>query len=473
MKVTQEKLPASQIGLNIEIPAPQAQETYDKVVKNIAKTTTIPGFRKGKIPRPILLQRLGSKRIKAAVLEQIVQDTFSKAVEEQEINVLGNYQLRSDFEELVEQYQVGQPFVYEASVDVPPEVTLGQYQGLQVKAEEVVYNPEDIDNLLREQQEKLATLIPIEDRPAQLDDTVIIDFEGRNPGENEGEEGDVIPNTEAKEYQTELQEEKFIPGFIAGIVGMNLNESKKLDLTFPEDYPQEELAGKPVIFTVTLKDIKVKELPELDDDFAADASEFETFAELKESLEKQYQEKAVNDTNQKVYDAIVEELLKHTTIEIPHTMMEEETQNILMQTARQLEGYGMDLKQFFTPEMVAKMRETAKPEASKNLHTTLIIDKIAETENISLSDEEIEAKKNEIRQSLKQDEVDEEKLNKFVKQDLLSDKTLAWLKNQNEVELVPEGTLNPPEEDSSEEAQEAEEVSSESQPEEEIVTTDS
>ena len=453
MKVTQEKLPASQIGLEIEIPAETAKKTYEKVVKDIARNTDIPGFRKGKVPRPVLMQRLGRKRIKAAVLEQLVQDTFQKAVEEQGIESLGNYQLRSEFEELVDSFEVGQPFTYKAAVDVPPEVTLGQYTGFKVQAEEIVYNPEDVDKLIADQQEKLATLIPVEDRPAQLDDIVVIDFEGRNPGENEGEEGDVIPNTKAEEFQTEMKEEKFIPGFIAGIVGMNLDETKKLSLAFPEDYPQDELAGKPVIFTVTLKEVKEKELPELDDDFAQDASEFETFAELRESLEKQYQEKATNDTDQNIYGAILEELLKHTTIELPQTMMEEEIQNIMMQTARQLEGYGMDLKQFFTREMVEKMRETASPEASKNLHTNLIIEAIAKQESLTLDEEEVNAKKAEVRESVQQGEVDEEKLDKFVKQDLTADKTLEWLKGQCEVELVPEGSLAKEEEEAAEEVE--------------------
>ncbi|RMD72178.1 MAG: trigger factor, partial [Cyanobacteria bacterium J149] len=345
------------------------------VIKEIAKTANIPGFRKGKVPRPILLQRLGANRIKAAVLDELIQDTFKKAIEQESINAIGNYKLRSDFEQLVESFQVGEAFTYQAAVDVPPEVNLGQYQGLTIKAEEVVYNPEDVDNLIKERQEKQATLIPVENRPAQMGDLVVIDFVGRKPGENEGEEGEVIPNTEASEYQTELKEGRFIPGFVEGIVGMNLDETKKLPLTFPEDYPQQELAGENVIFTITLKEIKEKELPELDDDFAQEVSEFQTMAELRESLEKQYQEKASNETKQNIQAAIVEELLKHTTIDLPETLIEEEIQNILMQTANQIQSYGMDINQFFTREMVGRMRETAKPEANKNLHSTMIIEK--------------------------------------------------------------------------------------------------
>lgn len=442
MKITQEKLPASQIGLEIEIPAETAKNTYEKVIKEIAKTANIPGFRKGKVPRPILLQRLGANRIKAAVLDELIQDTFKQAIEQESINAIGNYKLRSDFEQLVESFQVGEAFTYQAAVDVPPEVNLGQYQGLTIQAEEVVYNPEDVDNLIKERQEKQATLIPVENRPAQMGDLVVIDFVGRKPGENEGEEGEVIPNTEASEYQTELKEGKFIPGFVEGIVGMNLDETKKLPLIFPEDYPQAELAGENVIFTITLKEIKEKELPELDDDFAQEVSEFQTMAELRESLEKQYQEKASNETKQNIQAAIVEELLKHTTIDLPETLIEEEVQNILMQTANQIQSYGMDINQFFTREMVGRMRETAKPEANKNLHSTMIIEKVSEQENISVSEEEINNKFNEIKESLKDKDVDEERLLKYVKSDLIAEKTLDWLAEKNTIELVPQGTLN-------------------------------
>jgi len=447
MKITQDKLPASQIGLEIEIPAETAKNTYEKVIEEIAKNANIPGFRKGKVPRPILLQRLGANRIKAAVLDELIQDTFKAAIEQESINAIGNYKLRSDFEELIEKFQLGESFTYQAAVDVPPEVNLGQYQRLTIQAEEVPYKPEDVDNLIKERQEKQATLIPVENRTAQMEDLVVIDFVGRKPAENEGEEGEVIPNTEASEYQTELKEGKFIPGFVEGIVGMSLDETKKLPLTFPEDYPQKELAGEKVIFTITVKEIKEKELPELDDDFAQEVSEFETMAELRESLEKQFQEKASNQTNQNIQSAIVAELLKHTIIDLPETLMEEEVQNILMQTANQIQSYGMDINQFFTREMVGKMRETAKPEASKNLHSTMIIEKIAQQENISVSEEEINTKFNEVKESIKDKDIDEAKLLKYVKSDLVAEKTLDWLKERNNIELVPQGSLSQEEEE--------------------------
>jgi len=447
MKITQEKLPASQIGLEIEISAETSKNTYEKVVKEIAKTANIPGFRKGKIPRPILLQRLGSERIKAAVLEELIQDSLQEAIKQESINVLGNYQLKSDFEDLVNTYNPGESFTFKAAVDVPPEVNLGQYQGLQVKAEEILYKPEDVDKLIDERREKLATLVPVENRGAQMNDLAIIDFEGRTIGENGEEEGDILEGVEGEEYQVELSEGKFIAGFVEGIVGMNIDETKKLPLTFPEDYGQKDLAGQKVMFTITLKDLKEKELPELDDDFAQEVSEFETMTALRESLEKQYQEKALNDTQQNIQSAIVDELLKQNSIELPNTMIEEEVQNILLQTANQLQSYGMDVSQFFTREMVERMRETAKPEAIKNINTKLIIAKIAEQESISVDDEEVKNKCTEILEGLKNRNVDEDKLEKLVAYDLIAEKTLDWLQEKTQVELLPEGSLKPDEED--------------------------
>ncbi|MBF2057553.1 MAG: trigger factor [Cyanobacterium sp. T60_A2020_053] len=463
MKITQEKLPASQIGLEIEIPADTAKTTYEKVVSQIAKNTNIPGFRPGKAPRPILLQRLGHDRIKAAVLEELIQDSLKTALEQESINSLGNYRLISEFEELIKNYQPNGGFTFKAAVDVPPEVELGQYQGFELQAEEIVYDSKQVDDVIEEQRQRRATLVPVEGRPSQQGDIAIVDFEGRKPAENEGEEGELIEGTSAQEFEVALDEGKFIPGFIEGIVGMNIGDEKKLDLTFPEDYPQKDLAGQPVVFSVTLQDLKEKELPELDDDFAKEVSEFETMAELRESLEKQYREKAENDTKVNIHGAIVEELLKHTTIDLPETMLEEEVQNLLMQTAREIERMGVDPNKFFSRDMVGKMRETAKPEASKNLHTNLIIAEIAQRESITLSDEEINAKKEEVTKDMDSTQIDPVKLDKFVRNDLLMEKTLTWLQEKNQVNLVPEGSLNPPESEDEEEVLEDSMTSEENQ----------
>ena len=260
MKITQEKLPASQIGLEIEISAESSQNTYEKVVRNLARSSNIPGFRKGKVPRQILLQRVGKERIKAAALEELIQNSIEKAIEQESIDSLGNYQLRSNFEELIEQYKPGEVLTFSASVDVPPTVAVGDYQGLTIKAEEITYDPAQVDKVLEQRREEHATLVPVEDRPAQMGDIIVIDFAGRF-ADTEAEAGAAIPGAQAEDFQVDLAEGKFIEGLLEGVVGMKPEETKEIAVTFPSDYQKEDLAGKGAVFTVTLKEIKEKELP--------------------------------------------------------------------------------------------------------------------------------------------------------------------------------------------------------------------
>ncbi|MGH2416553.1 MAG: trigger factor, partial [Microcystaceae cyanobacterium] len=324
MKVTQEKLPASQIGLEIEISAETSKNTYEKVIQNLARSTNIPGFRKGKVPRQILLQRLGIQRIKASAVEELIQKALEEAIKQESIESLGNYQLRSDFEELVQQYQPGEPLAFSASVDVPPTVKLGEYQGLTIKAEETVYEAKEVEDWLEQRQVKQATLIPVENRPAQMGDVAIIDYQGRFAVTGEEDEGETIAGVQGVDFQVDLAEGRLIEGMVEGIVGMKPEETKEVSVTFPEDYPREDLAGEQAIFSITLKELKEKELPELDDDFAEEVSEFETIAELRESLEKQFQEKAESETKNSIHDGIIAQLLETSTVDLPETMVQQE-----------------------------------------------------------------------------------------------------------------------------------------------------
>ncbi|NET49196.1 MAG: trigger factor [Merismopedia sp. SIO2A8] len=276
MKVTQEKLPASQIGLEIEIPAETTKKVYERIVQNFSRSANIPGFRKGKVPRQILLQRLGPQRIKAAAIEDLVQDSLKQVIEQEAIKVLGNYQLKSSYEELINQFQPGEPLTFSASVDTPPNVDLGDYGNLSIKAEETQPEPGAVDSFLEERRLEQATLIPVESRPAQMGDVTVIDYLGRFVSQEEGEEAVSIPNGEASDFQLELQEGKFIKEIVEGIVGISVEETKEILVKFASDYPREDLADREVTFSVTLKELKEKELPELDDDFAQEISEQET-----------------------------------------------------------------------------------------------------------------------------------------------------------------------------------------------------
>ncbi len=439
MKVTQEKLPDSKIGLEIEISREISQKTYEKVVQNLARSTNIPGFRKGKVPRQVLLQRLGSKRIKAAALEEIIQTSLSEALTQESIESLGNYQLRSDFDRLVQEYKPGEILTFSASVDVPPSVELGDYHNLKVKAEETAYDPQQVEDFLEEKRAQQADLIPVEDRPAEKGDVAIIDFSGKITVE--GEEEREIEGGSATNFQVELVEGKLIPGMVEGVFGMQPEETKEVSVTFPEDYPKEELAGKPAVFSITLKELKTKDLPDLDDDFAADNSEFETLEELKQSLTEQFQEKAANETKNSINEAITTALVAQSTVEIPETLIEEEVTQILTQTLMQMQQMGIDVKQLFNAETVPKMRENAHPEAVENLKKSLVIAEVGKRESLQASETEITDKIKEIQEQLAGQEIDQEKLKAMVIKDLNQEKVFDWLREKTEVELVPKGTL--------------------------------
>jgi trigger factor len=442
MKVTQEKLPDSQVGLEIEIAADASRNAYEKMVQNLARSSNIPGFRKGKVPRQVLLQRIGGQRIKAAALEELIQTSLGEALEKESIQALGNYKLRSDFDELLENYQPGNSISFKVAVDVAPAVALGDYNSLSVKAEESVYNPQQVEDFLEQRRLQQADLIPIEDRSAEMGDIAFVDFQGKLAVEGE-EAGKEIDGGSATNFQVELVEGKLIPGMIEGIVGMQVEETKEVAVTFPEDYPQEDLAGKPALFSITLKELKTKELPDLDDDFAEEASngEFETIEALRESLAKQFQEKAQNQTNNNIDAAIAEILLEQSNVELPDTLIQEEVTNVLTKTLMQMQQMGLDVRQLFTSDNVPQMRQNARPEAIKNLKKTLILKEIAQTENLLPDEAAITAKMQEIAQQLKSEDLDPDKLKTMVEEDLIAEKTFTWLREKAEVELVSEGSL--------------------------------
>lgn len=441
MKVTQEKLPASQVGLEIEISAETSKNTYEKVIQNLARSAQIPGFRPGKVPRPILIQRMGQARIKSAAVEEMIQAALDEAIKQENIESLGNLQLVSSFEELVAKYQPGEPLSFSASVDVPPTVELGDYQKLEVTAEETPYDPEELEKWLSEKQEEKAILVPVEDRPAQLGDVAIIDYQGKSLTED-GEVGEAIQGVQGTDFRVDLSEGRFIEGMIEGIAGMTPEETKDVTLTFPEDYPREDLANKPVIFTITLKEVKAKELPELDDDFAQEVSEFETFDELKESLEKRYKEQAETATKNSIHGALTKALVEISTADLPETLIERQVNQMLTQTAMQMEQMGLDIRKMLSAEIVPRMRAEIRPEAIERLTQALVLQKIAEVEGITAQPEAIETRIQEISEQLVGQDVDPDRLQEVITEEIVTQKTLDWLQEKANITLVAKGSLD-------------------------------
>lgn len=441
MRVTQEKLPASQIGLEIEISPEKSKQSYEQVIQNFSRDANIPGFRKGKVPRQILLQRLGVARVKAAAIEELIQDGITEAIEQAEIKPIGQPQLRSSFDDLISSFEPGKPLTFSAAVDVMPEVNLSEYKGLHVQAEEVKYDPQSVEKVLAENQSERATLIPVEARAAQMGDVAIVDFQGYlvQDGQTTSEE---IPGASATDFQLELQPGRFIEGFIDGIVGMNPGETKEVAAQFPEDYPQEDLAGKAANFTVTVKELKEKELPELNDDLAQEISEFETLEQLRSSLESRFQSEADNRTKTNKQQALSNALLERTEVELPETMIEQEVDTLLTQTAMQLSRQGIDIKKLFTKDIIPQMRARSRPEAIERIKRSLALQEVAKRESISVEPEAVDSRVKELMAQYSDRDVDPDRLREVVKEELLTEKIMDWLEENSTVELVPQGSLS-------------------------------
>jgi trigger factor len=455
MKVTQEKLPASQIGLEIEIASEKTKQTYEQVIKNYASSLNIPGFRKGKVPREILLQRLGVTRVKATALEELIQDGIETAVKQEKIEAIGQPQLRSSFDELINNYEPGKPLTFSAAVDVAPEINVAQYTDLHAKAEEVKYDPLRVEEALESERQEMGTLIPVEGRPAQIGDVAVVDFKGIIT-KAEGEEGEPqpIPGGEAADFQVELQEDKFIPGFVTGMMGMNPGETREITAKFPEEYPQADLAGKPASFTVTLKELKEKELPEFNDDFAKEVSDFDTLAELRASLEERYKKEAEDKTKVNKQEALLDEVLKLVEADLPESMIEKEVDAMLTQTAMRLQQQGLDIRKLFTQDVIPQLRDRSRPEAIERIKRSLALQEIGKRESIQVTPEEINSRVTEMMQQYSQEQdIDPDRVAAVVENELLTEKIIDWLLEHSTVELVPEGSLNV---SGSEETEEAE-----------------
>jgi trigger factor len=452
MKVTQEKLEHSRIGLQIEVTGDQTTKYYERAIKNLTTNANIPGFRKGKIPRQVVLQRMGQTQVKAMALEALLEPSINEAIKQEAVPAIGNYQITSNFDELLKNFVPGQTLTFGATVDVPPAVTLGTYAGLAVTAEEIVYEPAQVEDFIDRQRREKATIIPVVGRAARLEDIAVVDYNGKLA------DGTEISGAQADDFDIELSEGKFISDLVHGIVGMSVGETRNVNVVFPADYAREDLAAQPAIFKVVLKDLKEQELPSLDDDFAKEASDFDTLTEYQESIATRFQEQAQKSTDQNIITALETALIDVAEADLPETLIERETMNILNQMANQFSQYGMDVNKLFTRETIPKMKENCRTDAINNLKQQLAIAEIAQKESIVVSDEDIVAKMSEVLPQLAGENIDENRLRAYITEDLQKEKTLAWLKDHAKVELVPQGSLKPADEDEEASAGEAEAI---------------
>lgn len=443
MKVTLEKLPASQIGFDIQVEGAKSQAIYDRIVKDLTRTMQVPGFRKGKAPTQLVLRQVGSQRLKANVLEELLEKTLNEALaENKEVKdkALGGFQLITDIETLVQTFTPGQEVSFKAAIDVEPEVTLNKYQGFTVKAEEIKPDLTEVDRTLNEFQVRKATIVPIEDRPVALNDVVTVDLKVLDRAT-----GEELPDAGEEDFQLDVDEKAFIPEVVQAIVGADIDQVIEVESIFPEEYYPEEYVGKEIKYVVTIKSIKGRELPALDDEFAQSISDKETIAELRELLEKRVIDEAEAKTKANKERAVLEALTAELEVDLPATLLQQELDFLVRQQASYLQER-IDpamAKQLFTKELVEEMRRLNQPEAVNRLRRKVALDKIAAEEKLTVDEAELKERVANTLEMLKDPNIDPARLASLIREEMLTETAVAWLIEHCEIELVEQGSLQP------------------------------
>ncbi|OAT84432.1 trigger factor [Bacillus sp. MKU004] len=386
MSAKWEKQEGNQGVLTIEVDAAKVNEGLDAAFKKVVKQVNVPGFRKGKMPRGMFEKRFGVEALYQDALDFILPDAYAQAIEETGIDPIDRPEID------VEQMEKGKDLIFTAKVQVKPEVKLGDYKGLEVEKMDAEVKAEDVEAELTSLQEKQAELVVKEEGKAEEGDTVTMDFEGFVDGE-------AFEGGQAENYSLELGSGQFIPGFEEQLVGAAAGEEKEVEVTFPEEYHAAELAGKAATFKVKLHEIKTKELPALDDEFAKDADEeVETLAELKEKIEKRLQETKKNEAETAVREALVEKASENAEVEIPEVMVNSEVDRMMQEFGQRLQMQGMNLDLYFqfSGQTEEDLRAQMTEDAGKRVRTNLTLEAIAAAENLEVSDEEAEEEVNKM-----------------------------------------------------------------------------
>ncbi|MED4890340.1 MULTISPECIES: trigger factor [Heyndrickxia] len=380
MSAKWEKTEGNQGILTVEVDAETVDKSLDKAFKKVVKQINVPGFRKGKIPRPLFEKRFGVESLYQDALDMIVPGEYEKAIEETGIEPVDTPNID------VEQMEKGKPLIFKATVTVKPEVKLGEYKGLEVEKPDTDVTDEDVEKELKKLQERLAELVIKEDGEAEMGDTVVIDFEGFVDGE-------AFEGGSAENYSLELGSGNFIPGFEEQLAGVKTGDEKEIEVTFPEEYHASELAGKKATFKVKVHEIKAKHLPELDDEFAQDADdEVETLDALKEKIQKDLKESKEHAAKHAVEDAVVEKAAENAEMDIPEAMINTELNRMLQEFEQNLSAQGLNLELYyqFSGQNEEALRNQMKEDAEKRVRFNLTLEAIANAENLEVSDEEVD-----------------------------------------------------------------------------------
>ncbi len=385
MSVTVENLEKSMAKLVVEVAAEEFEKAMQKAYMRQKKDISIPGFRKGKVPRMMIEKMYGPGVFYEDAANIVMPDAYEEAAKESGLDITSSPEID------ITQVEKGKPFIFTATVALRPEVVLGDYKGVEVPRTDVTVTDEEVEKKLAEEQDKNSRQITLEDEAAAEGDTVTMDYVGTIDGE-------AFDGGTAQGADLTLGSNTFIPGFEDQLVGVKAGETKEVHVTFPEDYHAEELKGKDAVFTCNIIKISRKELPELNDEFAQDVSEFDTLEEYKEDLRKQLQERKENTAKQNRRDNAVSRAARNATIEIPEPMLNTRAEQSVNNFARQLASQGMSLDQYmqFTGSNMDMLREQVKPQTEIQIRNELVLDEVAKVENIEVTDEEILAEVEEM-----------------------------------------------------------------------------
>ncbi|MEY8234704.1 trigger factor [Lachnospiraceae bacterium 66-29] len=379
MSVQVENLEKNMAKLTIEVPAEELEKAIQAAYMKEKSKISIPGFRKGKVPRTMIEKMYGPEIFFEDAANTLISQEYPKAVDESGLDVVSRPKID------VTQIEKGKPFIFTAEVAVKPEVTLGTYMGIQVAKEDVSVTDEELDAEIDKERESNARMITVEDRPVADGDTAVIDYEGFVNGE-------AFEGGKAENQPLVIGSHSFIDTFEEQLVGKNTGEEVVVNVTFPEEYHAPELAGKPAVFHVKINEIKSKELPELDDEFAQDVSEFDTLAEYRDSVKEKLLKRKETEAEHKREEEAIQKIVEDSQMEIPEAMIDTQVRSMVDDFANRIAQQGLSMEQYmqFTGMTIEQMQEQMQPDALKRIQNSLVLEAIAKDQDIQISEEEVE-----------------------------------------------------------------------------------
>lgn len=427
MSLQVEKLEKNMAKLTIEVGADRLDKAIESAYQKQKGKISIPGFRKGKVPRQLVEKMYGKEVFYEDAANMLIQEAYEEALDECEEDIVSSPKID------VTQIEAGKPFIFTAEVALKPEVKLGKYKGVNVEKADTTVTDEEVAEVIEKERESNARNIAVEDRAVKDGDMTVLDYEGFVDGTAfEGGKGENYPLT--------IGSGAFIPGFEEQLVGAEIGKEVEVNVTFPEDYQAEDLRGKAAVFKCTVKEIKEKELPELDDEFASEVSEFETLAEYKEDVKKNLEEKKAKEAKENKEREAVDAVVDLSEMDIPEAMIETQQRQMVDEFAQRITMQGLSMEQYFqfTGTNYQQMIENVKPQAEKRIQSRLVLEAIVAAENIEVSDEEFDQEIETMAEVYQMDaskvkEMLGEKEMKNIRQDLAVRKAAAFVaENANE-----------------------------------------